>query len=130
MLKPEENTSSKFDILHNNYKSKYSSYKKFIDFIEKIRKLYSNFSENIELIFSKNFSLKENQQSSLHPLIICLENNIKFQKDEYNNLSKFIFKEIIETFKLLKDADDKIEEKIYKEINELHKALKKSKLKL
>ena len=47
MLKSEETPISKIDILHNNYKSKFSSYKKFIDFVEKFRKLYSNFSESI-----------------------------------------------------------------------------------
>ena len=130
MLKIDEQPTTKIDILHSNYKSKYSSYKNFIDFIEKIRKLYSNFSENIDLIFSKNFPFKENQQSSLYPLLLHLENHIKFQSGQFNNLSKYILKEIIETFKLLKDTNDKIEEKIYKELNELNKALKKSKLKL
>ena len=130
MLKIDEQPTTKIDILHQNYKSKYSSYKNFIDFIEKIRKLYSNFSENIDLIFSKNFPFKETHQSSLYPLLLNLEIHIKFQSEQFNNLSKFILKEIIETFKLLKDTNDKIEEKIYKELNELNKALKKSKLKL
>ena len=130
MLKTDEQPTTKIDILHQNYKSKYSSYKNFIDFIEKIRKLYSNFSENIDLIFSKNFPFKETHQSSLYPLLLNLEIHIKFQSEQFNNLSKYILKEIIETFKLLKDTNDKIEEKIYKELNELNKALKKSKLKL
>jgi len=130
MLKIDEQPTTKIDILHQNYKSKYSSYKNFIDFIEKIRKLYSNFSENIDLIFSKNFPFKETHQSSLYPLLLNLEIHIKFQSEQFNNLSKYILKEIIETFKLLKDTNDKIEEKIYKELNELNKALKKSKLKL
>ena len=130
MLKIDEQPTTKIDILHQNYKSNYSSYKNFIDFIEKIRKLYSNFSENIDLIFSKNFPFKETHQSSLYPLLLNLEIHIKFQSEQFNNLSKYILKEIIETFKLLKDTNDKIEEKIYKELNELNKALKKSKLKL
>ena len=130
MLKIDEQPTTKIDILHSNYKSKYSSYKNFIEFIEKIRKLYSNFSENIDLIFSKNFPFKESPQSSLYPLLLYLENHIKFQSEQFNNLSRYILKEIIETFKLLKDTNDKIEEKIYKELNELNKALKKSKLKL
>ena len=129
-IKAEENFFFFFEIFHNNYKSKYSSYKKFIDFIDKIRKLYQTFSENIEQIFSKNFSFKENQPNLLQPLLISLENHIKLQASEFHRLSKYIKTEIIETYKLLKDFNDKIEEKINKELLELNKTFKKSKIKL
>ena len=130
MLKSEETPISKIDILHNNYKSKFSSYKKFIDFVEKFRKLYSNFSESIELIFSKNSSFTDNQPSSLYPLLKSVESHIKWQANEFNRLSQFIHKEIIESFKFLKDSNDKIEGQLYKELTDLNKTLKKSKIKL
>ena len=131
MLKSEEISSSKLDILHNNYKIKYSSYKKFIDFIDKIRKLYLSFSENVDNMFSRNYSsITENQPSSLVTLLSSIETHIKWQGTEFNKLSKLLYKEIVETFKLLKDSNDRIEENIYKELNELNRALKKSKIKL
>lgn len=131
MLKSEESSISNLDILHNNYKLKYTSYKKFIDFIDKIRKIYLSFSENIENMFSKNYSsITENQPSSLITLLTSIETNIKWQGTEFNKLSKLLYKEIIETFRLLKESNDRIEENIYKELNELNRALKKSKIKL
>ena len=129
MSKTDENpfSSSKIDILHTNYKQNYLHYKKFIDFIEKLKKVYLNFSDSIEQIFSKNFSFKENQPNSLSPLLINLECHIKWQSSEFNKLAKYISKEIIDNFKLLKESNDKVEEKIYKELSELNKSLRKSK---
>ena len=65
LSKSEEHTNSKIEIFHNNYKSKYSVSKKFIDYIEKIGKLFSGFSNDIESIISKNNLLKDFQQSSI-----------------------------------------------------------------
>ena len=126
----DQSPSSKSDILHTDYKSKGSSFKKFIDFIEKIRKTFSTFAESIEQIFGKNFSFKENQPATLLPLLTNLENHIKFQAKEFKKLSKSIYKEIIDSFKILSDSNKKLEEKLNKELNESNKVLKKSKIKL
>ena len=130
LSKSEEHTNSKIEIFHNNYKSKYSVSKKFIDYIEKIGKLFSGFSNDIESIISKNNLLKDFQQSSIYPLLINFENYIKFQAKEFNKFSNFISREICETFKIMKATNDKIEDKAYKELTELNKALKKSKHKM
>ena len=130
MSKIDENSSSKIEVLHNNYKQNFQYYKKFIDFTEKLKKVYSNFAENLDLIFSKNFSFADNHQNSLSPVLCNLEFHIKYQKSEINKFVKYLSKEIIDTFKLLKESNDKVEEKIYKEIFDLNKALKKGKIKL
>ena len=130
MSKTDENSSSNIEVLHNNYKQNFQNYKKFIDFAEKLKKVYSNFAENLDLIFSKNFSFADNQQTSLSPVLCNLEFHIKYQKSEINKFAKYLSKEIIDTFKLLKESNDKVEEKIYKEIFDLNKALKKGKIKL
>ena len=130
MSKLDDNSSSKIEILHNNYKQNYIHYKKFIDFIEKLKKVYINFYENIDLIFAKNFSFTENQPNSLIPVLMNLEFHIKCQSNEFKKLAKNIGKEIIDTFKFLKESNDKIEEKIYKEILDLNKNLKKTKIRL
>ena len=130
MSKTEEVITSKMDILHTNYKSKNASFKKFIEFFDKISKLYQGFSDSIELIFSKNISITENQPISLQPLLSSLESFIKGQATEFHKVSKRINKEIIESYKLLKESNDKLELTTYKDLNEYNKTLKKSKNKL
>ena len=130
MSKIEEVITTNIDILHNNYKANNLSYKKFIDFFDKIGKLYLNFSDSIDSFFNKNISIIENQPISLHPLLLNTENIIKEQAKFYYNFSETINKNIINKYKLLKETGDKKESTSYKELKEYYKSLKKSKSKL
>ena len=130
MSKIEEIITTNIDTLHNNYKSNNLSYKKFIDFFDKIGKLYLNFSDSIDSFFNKNISIIENQPISLHPLLLNTENIIKEQARLYYNFSNTINMNIIEQYKLLKETNDKIESTAYKELKDYYKSLKKSKTKL
>ena len=130
MSKIEEVITTNIDILHNNYKANNLSYKKFIDFFDKIGKLYLNFSDSIDSFFNKNISIIENQPISLHPLLLNTENIIKEQAKLYYNFSNTINMNIIEQYKLLKETNDKIESTAYKELKDYYKSLKKSKTKL
>ena len=130
MSKIEEIITTNIDTLHNNYKSNNLSYKKFIDFFDKIGKLYLNFSDSIDSFFNKNISIIENQPLTLHPLLLNTENIIKEQAKLYYNFSNTINMNIIEQYKLLKETNDKIESTAYKELKDYYKSLKKSKTKL
>ena len=130
MSKIEEIITTNIDTLHNNYKSNTLSYKKFIDFFDKIGKLYLNFSDSIDSFFNKNISIIENQPLTLHPLLLNTENIIKEQARLYYNFSNTINMNIIEQYKLLKETNDKIESTAYKELKDYYKSLKKSKTKL
>ena len=128
--KTEENSNSRIEKLRNKYKSKYSCNKKFISFIEKLTKLYTNFYNELESIVSKNSLAKDFQESSIHPLLLNLENHLKFQANELSKLSFFINKEICEALKTMVSSNDILEDKLYKEMIELNKTLKRSKTKL
>ena len=130
MSKIEEVITTNIDALHNNYKTNSLTYKKFIDFFDKISKLYLNFSDSIDLFFNKNISIIENQPISLHPLLLNTENLIKEQAKEYYRFSNSINEKIIEQYKLLKETSDKIELTAHKELKDYYKSLKKSKNKL
>ena len=130
MSKIEEIITTNIDTLHNNYKSNNLSYKKFIDFFDKIGKLYLNFSDSIDAFFNKNISIIENQPLTLHPLLLNSENIIKEQAKLYYNFSNTINMNIIDQYKLLKKTNDEIESTAYKELKEYYKSLKKSKNKL
>ena len=121
MSKIEEVITTNIDILHNNYKANNLSYKKFIDFFDKIGKLYLNFSDSIDSFFNKNISIIENQPISLHPLLLNTENIIKEQAKFYYNFSETINKNIINKYKLLKETGDKKESTSYKELKEYYK---------
>ena len=73
---------------------------------------------------------KDFQESSIHPLLLNLENHLKFQANELSKLSFFINKEICEALKTMVSSNDILEDKLYKEMIELNKTLKRSKTKL
>ena len=127
MLKYEDNLWGKTEQLHNLYKSNYLYYKEFIEFIDKIRKAYLSFSESLNGLFSKKINFFEEKPNILFSLLSDFKDHIKFQSQEYKELSNNIGKEIIDIFKNSKHNNDKDEENLYKEFNELTKKLKKSK---
>ena len=126
MSKIEEIITTNIDTLHNNYKSNNLSYKKFIDFFDKIGKLYLNFSDSIDSFFNKNISIIENQPISLHPLLLNTENIIKEQARLYYNFSNTINMNIIDQYKLLKKTNDEIESTAYKELKDYYLDNKKT----
>ena len=131
MLKLVEKKSGKNDALHNKYKSNYQYHKDFIEFIDKIKKAYSSFSDSINDIFNKKFICFEEKSKSniFYSLMISLKNHIQYQSQEYKELSSLITNEVIEPYKKSKSESDKIEDKLKKEYNEVSKKLKKAKSK-
>ena len=78
MLKLVEKKSGKNEALHNKYKSNYQYHKDFIEFIDKIKKAYSSFSDSINDIFNKKFICFEEKSKSniFYSLMISLKNHI------------------------------------------------------
>ena len=130
MFKNADKPFGQNEILHNKYKTNYIYFKEYIDFLEKIKKAYSIFSDSIIEIFNKKYNFLEDKTNIFYSLMIYLKNHFLFESQEYKELSELISKEIIEQFKISKNNDDKDEEKLNKEYNELMKKLKKAKLKL
>jgi protein-tyrosine phosphatase len=128
MLKYEDKLWGKTEFLHNIYRTNYSYYKEFIEFIDKVKKAYSSFSDAISAIFNKKYNIFEDKSTILFSLLSEFKSNIKFQSQEFKELSNIIGKEIIEPFKNSKNINinDK-SENLYKEFNELLKKVKKSK---
>lgn len=130
MLKYEELLCGKTEFLHSQYKSNCLYYKELIELIEKIKKVYSTFSESIKNIFSKKYNYLEDESNPLYQLFVNIQFHIKSQSNEYKDLSDIISRQIIEPYKKVKHVDEKKEENLYKEIIELNKGLKKIKSKI
>ena len=114
---------------HDNYKYNKSYFKDFVDFMERIKKIYSSLSESIYEILNKKYIIFGNSSNIFYSLMINLKAHMQTQYIEYKGLSNFLAKEIIEPYKIFQTNNDKNEESLIKELNDANKKLKKAKTK-
>ena len=115
---------------HDNYKYNKSYYKEFIDFLDRIKKIYLSFSDSFNEILNKKYTFFTNSSSIFYCLMENLKVLIKTQSFEYKDLSNLLSREIIESYKINQANTDKNEEMLIKELNDVNKKLKKAKAKL
>ena len=114
---------------HDNYKYNKSYFKDFVDFMERIKKIYLSFSELIYDILNKKYIIFGNSSNIFYSLMINLKAHMQTQYIEYKGLSNFLTKEIIEPYKIFQTNNDKNEESLIRELNDANKKLKKAKIK-
>ena len=129
MLKPIELVIQKNDNVHNHYRYNNTYYKEFVEFIEKIKKVYSAFSDSISEILSKKYIFFDDNTSIFYSLMIYLKNHIQTESSEYKELSNHLTNEIIEKYKIMKANNEKTEGNLTKDYIEASKKLKKAKSK-
>ena len=129
MLKPIELVIQKNDNVHNHYRYNNTYYKDFMEFIEKIKKVYSTFSDSISEILSKRYMFFEDNTSIFYSLMVYLKNHLQTESSEYKELINHLTNEIIEKYKIMKANNEKTEGNLTKDYIEASKKLKKAKSK-
>ena len=122
-------TIVKNDNVQNHYRYNNTYYKEFIDFIDKIKKAFSLFSDSLNEILNKNYIFFEDNHSLFYSLLQNIKNHIQIESIEYKNLSNYLINEIIECHKTMKINNDKIEVNLNSKFNEAAKKFKKAKSK-
>ena len=121
MQKYEDYFLDKVDFLHNQFKVNSAYYKELLDLTDKIKKMYSSFSESLISVIKAKFNYLGDKSSIFYKLFKKYREHLKLEAINFKDISESIQKYISENSKLDKSYDLKAEENLYKEYLDLFK---------